>query len=345
MQRETRFLVPSAAAGTPLVAFLAARFTYHAAAAWTERVAAGRLTRNGRPAAPDAVLAAGDLLAYDTSDLPEPPVDASFRIVFEDADLLVLDKSGNLPCHPAGRYFNHTLWALLKTQHGLASPAFINRLDRETSGLVVVAKGAAAARACRAQFAARQVCKRYQALVEGCFPPAIAACGWLTCDPASEVRKKRRFLPAAGASGPDGGEWAETHFRLLAQHGPVAAIEALPVTGRLHQIRATLQALGFPVVGDKLYGVDDRLFLKFCRGALDASDRARLRLDRQALHAAGLQFRHPASGRTLAFDLPLPADMREALRLAEQPDDRRQHGTRGIGECIPGLADTVQGGM
>lgn len=315
MRRETRFTIPPAAAGTPLVTFLSVRFTYHTAAGWIERVTSGRITVNGATVFPEAILATGDVLAYDTSDIPEPPVDATFGILFDDADLLVLDKSGNLPCHPAGRYFNHTLWALLKMQYGLADPVFVNRLDRETSGLVVVAKTPAAAQGCRAQFAARDVRKRYVVLVEGTFPPAVVARGWLLPDPAGIVRKRRLFVPEGAA--PErlpGAEWAETGFRLIAQHGLVAEIEATPTTGRLHQIRATLHALGFPVVGDKLYGVDARLFLKLCRGTLDAADRACLRLDRQALHAAGLQFRHPVSSQSLAFDLPLPADMQGVLR-------------------------------
>lgn len=318
MRRETQFKIPITAADTPLVAFLAARFTYHTAAEWLERVACGRITVNGRCLPPATRLTVGDILAYDTSDLPEPPVDTNISLVFDDHDLLVINKSGNLPCHPAGRYFNHTVWALLKTQYGLAAPAFINRLDRETSGLVVVAKTPSAARNVRAQFAARTVHKRYVALVEGCFPPTIAACGWLLPDTNGCVRKRRLFVPNTNNLQhlPDA-EWAETNFRLRKQHGPVAEIEVLPVTGRLHQIRATLHALGFPVVGDKLYGVDDRLFLKFCRGTLDAADHARLRLARQALHAAELKFQHPVTNQPLTFHLPLPSDMQDVLAMAK----------------------------
>ena len=310
MQRDARLHVPAGAAGRPLADFLAARFTYHTAAEWIGQVAAGRIAVNGRPAQPDAILAAGDTIAYDTSGLPEPPVDPAFRIVLDDAALLVINKSGNLPCHPAGRYFNHTLWALLKTHHAVETPIFVNRLDRETSGLVVVARTPSAARACRTQFASRDVRKRYVALVEGAFPPtALTTRGWLMAE-GGAVRKRRLFTPDPGAANrPPAGEWAETGLRLIAQHGPVAEIEAEPVTGRLHQIRATLHALGFPVVGDKLYGADPGWFVRFCRGELDAADRLRLRLDRQALHAAGLQFRHPISGCPLVFDLPLPADM------------------------------------
>jgi len=116
--------------------------------------------------------------------------------------------------------------------------------------------------------------KRYQALVEAKdFPSEIETAGWLVTDTESTIRKKRKFVPQA-SSLPDNSslsediEWAETKFRLLKQCGDMALIEAEPHTGRLHQIRATLLALSFPIVGDKLYGVDETIFLRFCQGGL-----------------------------------------------------------------------------
>jgi len=108
-------------------------------------------------------------------------------------------------------------------------------------------------------------------------------------------------------------EWAETKFRLIKQCGDIALIEAAPHTGRLHQIRATLLAMGCPIVGDKLYGVDETLFLRFCKDTLTDADRARLRMDRQALHASGLRFHHPKFGRPVTIDLDLPEDMKQLL--------------------------------
>ncbi len=333
MKREMIFIVPDAAKGTVAVDFLAARFSYHDRAGWCERIGAGAVTVNERPCTPETVLRSGDRLAYEPDDRPEPPVDFTVGIISDDADLLLVNKSGNLPCHPGGRYFNHTLWAWLKTERGLDDFTFVNRIDRETSGLVVIAKNFAASENCRKQFSGRKVVKRYQALVEAAdFPAEIEASGWLVADTESAIRKKRKFiavdtrqagslryvsqasslpcLPVSAAPSADA-EWAETKFRLIKQCGEIALIEAEPHTGRLHQIRATLLAMGTPIVGDKLYGVDETLFLRFCKDTLTDADRARLRMDRQALHASGLTFRHPKFGRLVTVDLELPDDIRQ----------------------------------
>jgi 23S rRNA pseudouridine955/2504/2580 synthase/23S rRNA pseudouridine1911/1915/1917 synthase len=268
--------------------------------------------------------------------------------VFEDKDVMVVNKPANLPCHPAGRYFNHTLWAWLKTRHGVESPALVNRLDRETSGLLLVAKNAAAEAKCRTQFLQRAVVKRYTVLVEGAFPDALRATGWLMPDPGSGVHKRRRFEPQSEIPAlegcPEGGvgssvgngkpvrrhaapsrEWAVTDFRLLRIVNDLSVVEAVLHTGRLHQIRATLHSLGFPVVGDKIYGPDPMMFVRFCTDELTADDWRRLRMTRQALHSMELEFIHPATGQQLHFEAPLPADMAAwgmavSLRFEEQSD-------------------------
>ena len=326
LNRLIRFVIPPERAGGALLDFLSVRFTYHSAGEWRERMTSGRVTVNGQRAVPEQLLVAGDELAYDASGIPEPPMDDRIRLVHCDDDLVVVDKSGNLTCHPGGRYFNHTLWALLQTRHGIAKPTFINRIDRETSGLVVISRTPAATKNLRAQFAERRVEKRYEALVEGAFPDRVACAGWVVADFSGEVLKQRRFIPVRTETDFDGknlkpegeppspeAQWAVTAFRREAVHGPISRVTVWPHTGRLHQIRVTLQSLGFPLVGDKLYGVDPGFFLRFCRDELTPADRARMRLPRQALHAAGLRFRHPRTGQEMVFDLPLPDDMQGVI--------------------------------
>jgi RluA family pseudouridine synthase len=316
VQRHLECRIPPERAGVSLIEFLLARFPYHSRDGWLARIEAGQVCVNTTPAAAGHPLAAGDSLEYSASDTPEPRVNFAVEALFDDRDLLIVNKPPNLPCHPSGRYFKHTLWALLKRDFGLESPALVNRLDRETSGLVVVAKTAEAARNCRTQFAQRRVEKRYVALVEGFFPDALRAAGRLAPDPGAAAPKRRRFLAAPDGATPAPGDpdWAETRFRRLALHGEISEIEAAPLTGRLHQIRATLSACGFPVVGDKVYGVDPGAFLRFCTDALTDEDRRRLRLDRQALHAAGLRFRHPRTGQPLEIEAALPEDMAGLIR-------------------------------
>ncbi len=331
------FEVPETADGTAVADFLAERFPYHDRAGWCARIDAGAVTINDQACTPDSPLKTGDRLSYEPDDRPEPPVDFNIGIISDDEDLLLVNKSGNLPCHPGGRYFNHTLWAWLKKEQGLDDFTFVNRIDRETSGLVVIAKNFAASENCRKQFSGRKVVKRYKALVESSdFPAELETAGWLVSDTESAIRKKRKFVQivpdgravclrpphapilaegrTAGTAVPtEDVEWAETKFRLIKQCGGIALIEAEPHTGRLHQIRATLLALGYPIVGDKLYGVDETLFLRFCKDTLTDADRARLRMDRQALHASGLSFHHPKFGRPVTIDLDLPDDMGRLL--------------------------------
>ncbi len=338
MKRQMVFEIPGTAEGTAAADFLAARFPYHDRTGWCARIEAGTVTVNELPCAPDLLLKTGDRLAYEPDNRPEPPVDFNIGIILDDEDLLLVNKSGNLPCHPGGRYFNHTLWAWLKREQGLADFTFVNRIDRETSGLVVIAKNFAASENCRKQFSGRKVVKRYQALVESTdFPAELETAGWLVADTASAIRKKRKFIPEGRDASPRrpsalnateertarrsvptnppsaDAEWAETKFRLIKQCGDIALIEAEPHTGRLHQIRATLLALGTPIVGDKLYGVDETLFLRFCKDTLTVADRARLRMDRQALHASGLSFHHPKFGRPVTVELDLPDDMQRKI--------------------------------
>ena len=163
MKREMVFEVPETADGTAVADFLAARFSYHDLTGWCARIGAGAVTVNGQPCAPDSPLKTGDRLSYEPDSRPEPPVDFNIGIVSDDDDMLIVNKSGNLPCHPGGRYFNHTLWAWLKKERGLEDFTFVNRIDRETSGLVVIAKNFAASENCRKQFSGRNVVKRYKA--------------------------------------------------------------------------------------------------------------------------------------------------------------------------------------
>ncbi|MBU4263161.1 MAG: RluA family pseudouridine synthase [Proteobacteria bacterium] len=312
LARKTAVLIKPEYAGCRVLDFVTSRFTYRSREEWRQELDAGRFLLGGDRAASQSLLAAGDRLVYLMPELQEPPVDQDFVVLYEDDDLLVVDKPARLPCHPGGIFFRHTLWALLQERHGIVGPSLINRLDRETSGIVLVAKNKKAARHCSQQFASHQVYKRYLALVEGEFPfPTLQANGSLAPDPASAIRKKVRFYPnEAAAEAPAGAVPCSTVLQRLRSDNGISLVEAIPVTGRCHQIRATLCSLGFPVVGDKLYGVDEQLFLRLQQDRLSTADRQRLRLDRQALHAATLRLRHPSNDRELEFSAPLPAAMK-----------------------------------
>ena len=311
MKRRACIRIPSENTGVPLLDFLCRRFTYHDRSAWEDLIRHGRVLVNGDTAFPPQTLSAGDQLEYIHSSPPEPPVAEDYSILFEDHTLLVVNKPGNLPCHPGGRYFAHTLWGLLKSNYPEDSIFFVNRIDRETSGIVLIAKTRDAAINCQKQFLAGAVRKRYGVIVEGDFPKGIIhADGYLQRDQESLIRKKQRFFyPHELKILPTTAKICSTSFLLIQQYDGKSLVAAKPVTGRLHQIRATLLSLGYPVTGDKIYGVDETLFLRFIEDGLTDLDRRRLCLSRQALHAEFLELNHPASGKRIQFFSHLPEDM------------------------------------
>jgi 23S rRNA pseudouridine1911/1915/1917 synthase len=255
-------------------------------------------------------------------DEGEPP---NIPVVYEDDALLVVDKPAGLALHPTARYHLSTLTRALETRHRNAAgqkPDPAHRLDRETSGLVACGRDPIHTRALKASFAARAVEKSYLALVEG-EPPD----GELNVDAPLSVGTERikvmvRVDPA--------GMPAATSFRVVSRYRdaaglPLALLRCVPRTGRQHQIRAHLKAGGFPLVGDKLYGPDEGIFLKLAesggapapRGEFDplltATERARLRHFRQALHADVLVLPHPATGERMRFSSPLPDDLEQLV--------------------------------
>lgn len=256
----------------------------------------------------------------------EPSVDFRHAILYEDADTAVIAKSGNLPCHPSGRYRHHTLESLLRREHGYDGVHFVSRLDRETSGCVLVARTPEAAAWYGKEMMRRRISKEYLCIARGEWVPEAMAALATGANGAPErpgedgsvdfygricavhdeiVHKSRRFersysRVAWEAVADEGHEAACTRIRRLAweavgvdsQRVPGYVLLACkPLTGRTHQIRATIRGIGLEVVGDKLYGPDRTIYARLCEGRMTEADRAVLRLGRQALHAWRLRFR------------------------------------------------------
>ena len=311
MKRRASICIPTRNAGESLLDFLCGRFTYHGRNDWEELIHGGRVLLNGIAVSSIRPLKAGDRLEYLHPDLPEPPIEKDYSILFEDGILLVVDKPPNLPCHPGGRYFAHTLWSLLKSDHSMDNVFFVNRIDRETSGIVLIAKNASAASHCRQQLLDGALRKKYLVMVEGDFPGGtVRAEGFIKIDENSLIRKKQRFFMANGSQKVSKeAKKCCTLFHSVQRRNGKSLISAEPVTGRMHQIRATLCSLGYPVTGDKIYGVDETLFLKFINDRLTDSDRLKLSLPRQALHSESLALTHPENGKRMRFFSPLSEDM------------------------------------
>ena len=292
--------------GVRLDHFLSGRFTYQSRTGWQEIIREGRIAVNGIRVRASRRLHEGDVITFDVQGIAEPEVDPSYSVVLERPGFLVVSKSGCLPVHPSGCYFRNTLLMLMKERYG--ELFVVNRLDRETSGLVVLAKTPETAGLLSGLFASRQMEKTYLAAVFGTFPAGtVVKNGWLSADPASPVRKKRRFTETAPAS--DDAEPCSTEFTRLKTGGGYSLVECRPHTGRLHQIRATLRSCGFPLLGDKLYGPDDTIFLRFTEDAMTDADRDALVLPTQALHAWRLHFTMPGTGEEIRCESAPPDAM------------------------------------
>ena len=298
-RRKVRSSIDWSSCGQTLVNFLSSRFPYRDSDGWKNVIANGEITVNGKAALPDMILALHDVVEYQPGELPEPPADMDYEIIFEDDDLLVINKPGNLCVHPAGPFFKHTLWHMLCSKYG--DIHFVNRLDRETSGLMIAAKNKQTA----SKFAKRELIleKIYTVMVYGRFPEKVSASGFLCKDYNSSIRKKRHFHTEE-PEGPS--ETAETLLELLSSNGKFSLVRATLGPGRMHQIRATVCSLGYPVVGDKLYGPDETFYLKQKSETLTEEDKKLLCLPRQALHASKLVFEHPCTGEKKTFTSAAP---------------------------------------
>ncbi len=279
------------------------------------RSRAARLVKDGRvtvdgvvEARPSAKVPEGAEVVVDVP--PPAPVDVEAQdlplaVVYEDADLVVIDKAAGMVVHPAPGHQDGTLVnALLHHVDDLSGiggeerPGIVHRLDRGTSGLLVVAKHDLAHRALAEQFAAHTAGRVYLALVHGA-PKSDA--GRVESLLARHPRDRLRM--ASGAQG----RRAVTHWRVLARAGTVSLIECRLETGRTHQVRVHLSEQGWPILGDRLYARKGHRPPATLRGLVDPEG------ERPLLHAFQLHLAHPRTGEALAFEAPPPADFQAVL--------------------------------
>lgn len=290
--------IPEAQAGTRLdVALASLGFTATRSAA-QKIIQQGRVLLDGRPAKKGEVVTTGQQL--QVAALTEaPPAEAHepavpFTVVYEDDAVIVVDKPAGLVVHPAA---GHDTGTLSQALAGRASggdpdrPGIVHRLDRDTSGLLVVAKGDDALRELQAQLQDRSMRREYLALVQGA---PESATGTIDAPLGRDAAIRTRISIQT-----DKPRDAVTHFALEQRLTATSLLRIWLETGRTHQIRAHLKEIGLPVCGDPEYGSPGIYGLK-----------------RQFLHAAKLAFTHPVSGATVEFESPLPDDLSAALQLA-----------------------------
>ena len=241
------------------------------------------------------------------------------QVVLEDEDILVVDKPGGMVCHSAQRPEYGSLAEWLR-ERGVQTPRMINRLDRETSGLVIVAKNERAAKTLGKAVLRREIEKQYVAICWGDFEQASGVIDQPIAIGKKSVVYTKRVVDR------EAGKPSVTEFEVERRLGETnstsqcfTVVHLTPRTGRAHQLRVHLAWLGHPIVGDKVYGPDETLYLEFIEKGVTTEMLEKLLLPRHALHAEGVTFRHPSSGDRCAVRVPWPEDMRTFIEENNLP--------------------------
>ena len=286
-----------------------------------------RLIRDGDVTVNDKVVKQPSYTLRDSDrvclTLPPPrpletvaPENIPLDILHEDSHLLVLNKPAGMLVHPANNVNEGTLVNALLAHctdlsgiGGVERPGIVHRLDKDTSGILVVAKTDIVHRGLSGQFERHSITRQYVAVV--CGTPTEAT-GTIDAQIARSRRDRRRMTTVK-----TGGRHAVTHYEILERYPQFARVQLTLETGRLHQIRVHLQHIGHPVAGDAVYGGEQRALNDADTGVLK---QALAQLKRQALHARLLGFEHPVTGESLTFSAPMPEDMQrvvDALQMNE----------------------------
>jgi 23S rRNA pseudouridine1911/1915/1917 synthase len=259
---------------------------------------------DGRRARPSSAVRAGETIVLRRPAPAEPEVPRTFAVLYEDDDVIAIDKPAGLPMHTTAKFWRNTLAALLRERYPDEPVQMAHRIDRETSGVLILARTREAASFLTLAFAKRNVSKTYLALVKGA-PPDEGVID----QPLALLDTKSRVMMGAAQPGQRALP-ALTRFRVVRRFTAHALVEASPETGRQHQIRVHLAGLGHPLVGDKLYGASEELFMRACdEGVTPELLEAFDGLPRHALHAHRITFPHPRTREPLTVESPLAADL------------------------------------
>jgi 23S rRNA pseudouridine1911/1915/1917 synthase len=283
--------------GTRLDKFLAEKCPELSRTHAQKLIAEGLVSVNGQIARASLKLEAGNGIDFTIpAEAPShlTPEDIPLHIIYEDNDLMVIDKPAGLAVHPAPGHPDHTLVNAvlyhlpeLPQDEDSLRPGIVHRLDKDTSGLILVAKNRVAQANLSEQFKSRTVIKHYTVLVIGKLTPEK---GIIEANIGRDPKHRQRMAVV------DKGRDARTEYRVIRYIGGYSLLEIKPETGRTHQIRVHLAAIGFPVAGDLTYGTPSP------------------HLQRQFLHAGRIRFKLPSTGEWAEFESPLPEDLTEALQ-------------------------------
>jgi len=320
-QTPSEFTVKARMVGKRIDAYLSSRYPDYSRSVMQKVIDAQAVLVNGQPVKASYKVRLDDTIRVWLPELADDtpvPEDIPITVVYDDPAFTVVNKSAGMVVHPAKGHWTGTLvnalqfhYDTLSTVGGEHRPGIVHRLDRDTTGLLIVAKDDAAHRGLAAQFEQRTIQKEYLAVVSG-VPERDSDYIEKPIGPHPTNREKMAIrLPE------DGGKESVTFYQVVERFRGFAVVRCKPQTGRTHQIRVHLGHIGHPIVADKAYSGRDRLTLGDLLGP-SAPDADRLLIDRQALHAHTLRFTHPQTGQALEFVAPLPDDMARTVAALQE---------------------------
>lgn len=323
--------------------FLAKKFKTVSRFIWQKRIQNNLVFVNNMSVKKSYILKANDKITFYYPKKPEPEINKNFKILYEDESLIVVNKPANLPIHPSGSYKKNTLNYLLKEYFSSKEEFYchpIHRIDKETSGLVLYGKNPEFIKKMNLMFQSIQIQKKYLVIVFGKIEKPIFTEGIIGKDIFSKVKRKQLFISLEKIQNfltSFKGVYKEAKlYQILHQNQVyiyrycktdfvplkikkithphfeyITLLEAKLYTGRLHQIRATLKSLNYPIVGDKIYGIEENYFLIYLENPQDFSNE--LLLNRTALHSYSLEWTDTAQNKKFKFLSPLPEDLKQIL--------------------------------
>ena len=309
-------------AGTRLDRFLAGCLEEMSRSRITRSIQQGEVTVNGQTRKPSHRLAEGDCVEATFSEVvPEgpQPENIPLEILYEDEAMVVVNKASDMVVHPSRGHWSGTLasalsyhFQQLSSVGGPTRPGIVHRLDRDTTGVILVARHDRAHQVLASQFEARTIKKEYLAIVHG-RPDHDRDVIRAPIGPHAQHRT-RMAVRREGRGVRD----AETFYEVVSEHERFSVVRAKPRTGRTHQIRVHLAHVGCAVLCDRLYSHSSQATREELSGLPGIEDAAQVALARQALHASSISCQHPVTGEKMKFEAPLPPDMAEAIECLQR---------------------------
>lgn len=307
--------------------YLGNRFSYYTRSKWQDLIGQGLVLVNGKRIKYTREIKKGDEIIYHLIGLKEPDIDKNIQIIYDDGDLIIVNKPANLPVIPSGKYYYNTLHTIMKENLN-CNINMLNRIDRETSGCVVMSRGhKLASKFCamhsksNSKNNSNKIKKTYIAIVENVkniednftvegYMEEIGNPFYRRYQILHEISKNKNSNNFNNIESNENLKYSKTKFKTVKRFGDYAIVMARLYTGRMHQIRVHLHSLGLYMVGDKIYGkYGPEVFNSFIKKSVIPKDF----FVRQALHSYKLEFNHPITNKLIKVKAPLPKDLKEFI--------------------------------